>query len=89
MELLDRLQLSVDLVIVNYSLSGASRLISSLRQTQAHLKTIVLVENTDGPLPLEADEQHLKPRGVYETYKEEWLQKIRKVLLESPQTIDR
>jgi len=86
-ELLETLQLTVDLIVINYTLSGTASLISQSRRDRANLKVISLVEDADAPVPPDADEQYLKPSGIYNDFKQDWLRKIRNVLVETPLAI--
>jgi DNA-binding NtrC family response regulator len=81
LKLITELHLSVSLMIVDYSLSGAANLIATMRRAQKSLKIMALVEDDSGPTPPEADAQYRKPRKINEVPTEaEMLHIIRRLL---------
>ena len=80
LKLITELDLSVGLVILDYSSEGAPNLIATLRHNGRHLKVISLVEDTDFPVHPEVDAQWRKPKKFDESSEAEWLQVVRRVL---------
>jgi len=78
--LIAELHLSVGLVILSDSVSGAAGFISDLRHAQKCLKIILLAEDADEENRLGADAQCVKPDRIRENSIAEWLQITQKVL---------
>ena len=66
LKLITELHLSANLIIINYSLSGAATLIATIRRAQKSLKVMALVKDASGPTPPAADAQYCKPRKINE-----------------------
>ena len=64
LKLISELHLSANLIVINYSLSGAAALIATMRRAQKSLKVMALVEDASGPTPPAADAQYCKPRKI-------------------------
>lgn len=79
-KLIAELHLSVGLVILSDTVSGAADFISNLRHVQKCLKIILLVEDTDQKNRLGADAQCVKPDRIRENSIAEWLQIAQRVL---------
>lgn len=88
-ELQQKLQLSVDLVIANNSVPGLHFFISELRQLRPHLKVVLVLERLHDLASVAADEWRLKPAGAYADPQDEWVQTVRRVLLEVPLPVNR
>ena len=82
MALINQLQLTVSLMILNCSLPSAEALIASQRQTHRQLKVISLVTRDEERLPfaLGVDAMCHKPNQVDQDSRNEWLQTVSCVL---------
>jgi ActR/RegA family two-component response regulator len=86
LKLITELNLTVGLVVLNYSLPGAENLITTLRQSQKYSKIILLVDDAAEQVQLDADAKYRKPDGVDENSKAELLQTIGRVLAHRART---
>jgi DNA-binding response OmpR family regulator len=83
--LLADLHLTVNLVILNWSLPGAEGLVAAMRQAWENLKVISLATDERAPVAAGADAVCCKPVELYERSRTMWLQAVREVL--SPETV--
>lgn len=73
-DLLSEYKLEVDLLIINPALPGAVDLIPDLRRSQARLKVIASIEGAEQTFKVPGvDRSLLKPVGVDETVRLNWL----------------
>jgi hypothetical protein len=86
LKLIAELDLSVGLVIVNYSLPGSAEFFVHIRHKQRLAKIVGLVDDADVPIPPEVDWQCCKPAAIDETSKMELIRQIHGVL--EPQALN-
>jgi hypothetical protein len=81
-DLLSRVRSGIDLLVVNYSIQGASALAMALSRSQRHLKVIALVGYGDEPClaPGRVDAFYCRCSHVDEASETEWLETIEGVL---------
>jgi DNA-binding response OmpR family regulator len=84
-ELLSELNVPIDLVVIDLSLTGALNFVHALRRSQGHLHVLALVGETEGPRRPRAgiDAWRTKPHQIDEISKLEWVQLSRMVLARS------
>jgi len=80
MRLLDELQVSPDLVVLNYALPGASELIASLRRESKALKVIALVKDGNAPIAPMVDWQINRPAMLDESSRLHLREEISRIL---------
>ena len=81
--LINQLQLTIALLILNCSLPAAELLIASQRESQRQLKVISLATGEDDPIPYTpgVDAMCHKPRQIDQASKNQWLQTVNCVLM--------
>jgi DNA-binding NtrC family response regulator len=78
--LLDQIRIPIDLLIVDSSLPGVSKLITLLRRSQARLKVIAV--GAEGGIELPGvNAWRQKPETGEESAKQEWLEAVRNIVI--------
>jgi hypothetical protein len=74
-ELLGRLNVGIDLLVLNFRLGGARDFAAALRRSQSQLKVLAAVEDEEEPSAIfpEADATKKKPSLILDDSRIEWL----------------
>jgi DNA-binding response OmpR family regulator len=80
-DLITQLNLGIDMLIVGYSLPGASGLVEALRHSQNKLRVIAVLDAPDRPVPAfsGADAVHHRPSMASDASAAEWVETIKAV----------